>query len=161
MRTFAAIAGMLAACGAAKPGGSEPTPKPDGGADTVEPALPTKLLHVALEYVVLDPDLEPPTSRVSLILTDETGAARREIIGEFPGGCSDVSVEAKKESLEPILGLDCWWSGTGVRLRFVKRRGFLNVLRAAVDEDSEEVSFEPLKRIELPSGTPIKTDYDS
>jgi hypothetical protein len=156
MRTLISIAALLAACGASKAGGAGP-----GEPDRVKPAPPpTRLLHLALEYVVLDPDEEPPTSRVSLIVTDETGSARREIIGEFTGGCSDVSLRARGEKLAPIMGLDCWWAGAGVKLRVVERRGVLNVMRAEVDEGSDDVSFEPLKSIELPPGTAVKTDYD-
>lgn len=174
MRHAAAItAALLAACGSgsgAKSGDTTTLSGPNHSGKTGEgdktdtppdARAASKLLHLALEYVVLDPDAEPPTSRVSLILTDETGAARREIIGEYQGGCSDVSLQARGEALSPIMGLDCWWAGAGVRLRFVKRRGTLNVLRARVTEESDEASFEPVKSIEIPAGTAVRTDYDN
>lgn len=145
---FAVVFG--AACGAGTPATEVEAPRPS-----------TKVVHVALEYVVLDPAAEPPTSRVSLILTDETGAARREIIDEVPGGCSDVSPRARTEPLSPILGLDCWHAGAGVKLRFVHRNGVINVLRAEVDQATGgESGFDALRSIPIPTGTAVKTDYD-
>ena len=99
--------------------------------------------EVARRYMVLHPDVE--VEMIFITLNYETWVRT-----QFAGG----------EKLAPIMGLDCWWAGAGVRLRFVKRRGVLNVLRAEVSEGSDLVEFEPVKSIELPAGTAVKTDYD-
>ena len=155
-----ALAGLalVAACGgksSPKEGGGES--KEDAGPK--EPPPLRKVLHIGLEYVVLDPDVDPPTSRVSLIFTDETGASRREVIGQYPGGCSDVSPAARAEAIKPILGLDCWAADSGVHLRFVYRRSKLYVVIAKVERPDQEPSYQPLKTIDIPVGTPVATDY--
>ena len=143
-----ALAGLLAAaCGPGKPPAEADPPR-------------AKVLHVAVESVPIDPDAEPPVSEVFLILTDETGAARREEVGQVTGSCADVSATARAEPMAPILALDCWHAGAGVRLRFVARGGAINVLRAEVDESGGEPSYDAVGHIAIPEGAAIKTDHD-
>lgn len=129
----------------------------DAGVPDAAPP-PRRVLQIELEYVNLSEN--PPTTRVALILTDETGSARREVIGEFDGGCSDVTLAVRSEAMKPLLGLDCWTGESGTLIRFVHRRNNFHVIVARVTRGEGDPAFEPLKTIKLPEGTPIQTKYD-
>ncbi len=131
----------------------------DADAGAVVPPQIRRVLHVGLEYFDL-PDSDPTTSRVSLIFTDETGATRREPVGDFAGGCSDVTLAARSEEMKPLLGLDCWAGDGGVQLRFAHRKNSLYVVSARVVRDGAAPAYQPLKTVALPQGVPVITSND-
>jgi len=151
----AALAIALSACGGDKKKADEPKDDPDKPAP-YEP--PRRVIHLALEYVTIDPDADPVQSRVSLVVTDENGASRRELVGDFDGGCSDVSAQNLNAPMTPILSLDCWSGDIGTALRFVHRPPELVVLRAEVVEGTTEPAFDIHKNVQLPPGVPVTTD---
>jgi len=159
--TALALATLLISCGGKsnpKNGDGDGSASADAGPTSPPPLR--RVLHLSLEHVTIDVNAEKPTARVSLILTDETGSTNREEIGEFPGGCSNVSAAARTESMKPILGLDCWTGEAGVQLRFAHRKNKLYVVVAEVTRETTEPAYQPLKTIDLPQGTPVTTDFD-
>lgn len=154
----AAVLATSVGCG----GKSKPKDGPKAEAPEAGPKEPPpvrKVTHIGLEYVSNESDPEKPSSRVSLIFTNETGARLREEIGMYDGGCSDVSRAARAEAMKPILGLDCWSGDSGVMLRFAHRKHKLYVVIAEVNRESPEPSYRPLRTIDLPLA-PVVTDYD-
>jgi hypothetical protein len=141
------ILAVAGACG----GGSGPAPAPPVASP------PPRTVHLALEASDAGDEGAPDLMQITLILTDETGATRREPIARLPGPCHDATGAAKGETLAPILALDC---GEGTKLRLVVRGSQLIIVGGRPDEVAGGISFEPRQTIELPGGAAIRTDYD-
>jgi hypothetical protein len=156
-----ATAAAAAGCGTRNVLGT-PAGEGGGGGEAAAPGAPSaarRLAHVSID--LLPVDRPPRRTRVHVVVTDETGAARPREVGVFDGECADVSVIARTERLRPLLGADCGAGGTRVLLRLVARDSSLILLRAVVTGDpSEEPEFDQLARIDLPSGTRVLTDLD-
>lgn len=152
---------LFAACGTRSVSGSAHEPSEKKAGPPPPPPAPARVIHLELEVADADVGAEPPRTRVSLVLTDQNGAAHREEIGEFTGSCSDATPGARGEPMSPVLALDCGVPGEGVKLRFVKRRNQLVVLRAPNDEPFDPLDYEPIKTLELPPGVAVTTDYGS
>jgi hypothetical protein len=157
LRMSAFFAAALALCGCDRKrsvGGEDttPTPPPDAAPEG-RPAL--------TEVTVLSWDLipgggEPPTTRVVLQRTFETGAREPYELGTFDGACT-----VWKPAPDPndpyaeraVTGIDCWHAGAGDRLRLVRQMGGeLIVVRAQLDEMVDEISYEEYDRVKIRPG---------
>ncbi len=158
------VLGMLAACGGKRTVGegqdrttavSKPAPEPKA------PAM-AAVLHITLEFDISKKS--PPTTNVTLVETNETGANERHNLGEFDGECKDVTPQVRTTDPEVFLGFHCqpYEQQRGVLVHILKRRGRLVLLRAWLG--TSKPTFDEFDQIgELPptpSGVPLRSDYD-
>ena len=102
-----------------------------------------------------DPGSDAVRTRVSLTLTDETGATTVEPMGEFPGRCSE-SGTGPGSGADAILSLSCRDGDRGTELRLRRHGDALILLRAPVDPDFPELSFEEAGRVAIPTGAGVR-----
>ncbi len=163
MALFVAL-GMLAACGGTRTLGKGETREGTEAPTTQEPSAPAvvAVLHIALEFDVSTES--PPTTKIALVETNETGANKRHNIGEFDGSCKDVTPEVRSSDPEVFLGFHCQPYGDqrGVLVHILQRRGRLVLLRAWLG--STKPTFDEFDQIgELPPtpmGVPLRSDHD-
>lgn len=132
-------------------GGKSPAPK-ESGDDTSQNALARKISVGWGVETLSDDDEIPPRQRVTVSLTDETGAAESIEVGEFVGGCAPSQVDAPENA---ITALRCWYAGAGTVLQVFRQGGELVIVRAEIDEGGEEPSFEEYKRLPVAVGAVV------
>lgn len=167
---------LLAACGGPA-GASDESSLPARGASSgaaevpaepgdehAAPIAPTRIAHLALELEdlmnVRDPGAEQ--TRVALVVTDETGSARRHVLGVFDGVCTEADVGVAEAGLarSALVGADCPHRARGSRIRVVRDGGEIVGMRAWVDEseDPDEFpSYDEIQRVELREGAELVT----
>lgn len=152
------------ACGGSRSVGKD-SKKPTGEEPKTE--LPptesaTALLHIALEMDVLK--TEPPTTRVTIVETNETGANTRHDQGVFDGECRDATVDVRSTEPEVFLAFHCqpFEEQRGVLVHILHRQGRLVLLRAWLG--SSKPTFDEFDQIgelpPFPGGVPLRTDFD-
>lgn len=102
-----------------------------------------------------DPGSGALRTRVSLTLTDETGAATVEPIGDFAGRCSE-SGSGPGSRGDALLALSCRDGDSGTELRLRRHVDALIVLRAPIGPDFTELSFEEAGRVAIPTGASVR-----
>ena len=100
-----------------------------------------------IEWVTTTSESEPPMTEVMISLTDETGAVDHKTVGTFRGACTEGIDD--DDVAQAILGLRCWHAGAGDSLRIVRQGPELIVLRALLEEESDEVSYDIYGRIAI------------
>ncbi len=154
---------LLVACGGSRTvgdgKGGTPAPKSE---ETPPASEVTAVLHITLEFEVSSKT--PPTSKITLVETNETGSNTRHMLGEFDGECKDATTDIRRSDPEVFLGFHCQPFGEqrGVLVHILKRRGQLVMLRAWLG--TSKPNFDDFDQIgELPptpSGVPLVSDYD-
>lgn len=160
-RAFLVLVLVVAACGGRtrrvgeagsnrEPGGDRPTSAPaDAGAI---PPSTIAAAHLSLELAGEDRTV------VRLVVTDETGATQRSDLAELAGPCTDVT-SSEREDGTPILAARCDPdAGRGALLHVVVRGNQAIALRDWTDD--AELAFDEIRRVDLPPGARITTDYD-
>lgn len=133
--------------------GAEPAADADAGSEA--PAV-RAVTHLALEIEAAT-DAQNGESEVRLVVTDETGAARREDLGLYIGTCQDVTRAERAAADEPLFAFRCEGeSARGVLVHVLWRAPELVLLRDWLDDD--ETAFDEIDRIALRPGVPITTD---
>lgn len=129
-----------------------PAPPPDAAPEG-RPAL-TEVTVLSWDF--LPKPGEPPTTRVVLQRTFETGAREPYELGTFEGACTVWTPgpdPADPYAERAVTGIDCWHAGAGTRLRLVRQMsGELIVVRASVDEMAGDISYEEYDRIKIRPG---------
>ena len=137
---------IFAACGSpqAKDSGGDGEPPPD--------------LVIAVDWAleeIADPAGQgDPRTRVSLALTNETGATNVEPMGDYAGRCTEPSATGPGARGDDLLLLSCRHSEGGTELR-VRRYGSALVLLRAPASDGE-LAFEEGGRVAIPTGAQVR-----
>jgi hypothetical protein len=151
----------LIGCGSGK--GKEDTTA-SGDPKTPEPKTDnaTAVLHLSLEMEALD--TEPPTTRIEIVETNETGANERHAIGTFEGECKDATQNVRTTDPDVFLAFHCtpFEGQRGVLVHILHRRSQLVLLRAWLG--SSKPTFDEFDQIgelpPFPTGVPLRTDFD-
>ena len=141
---------LLAACGSRQgKGGSNGS----GEGDNAPPALEQVIaVDWALEEITMLSGAVK--TKVSLSLTDETGATDVEYMSEFAGRCSEPASGPGAVG-EDLLHLSCRDETSGTELR-VRRYGTSLVLLRAPTGGPGELSFEEAGRVAVPPGATVR-----
>lgn len=132
------LALFLVACGASTAATAPTTPSEE------EPG-PELALALQLVEAAPDPEVDMPRSEVRVVLIDPSGERREESVGVFSGICQPASLS------NALVGVSCWWAGSGDRIRARKEGDAVVVTRAQLDEMVEgELPEERLTTVTLP-----------
>lgn len=134
----ALVALLIGACGASTATTTPTTPSEE------EPG-PELALALQLVEAAPDPDVDMPRSEVRVVLIDPSGERREESVGVFSGICQPAALS------NALVGVSCWWAGSGDRIRARKEGDTVVVTRAQLDEMVEgELPEERLTVVTLP-----------
>ncbi len=129
---------LVGACGASTTTTTPTTPSEE------EPG-PELALALQLVEAAPDPEVDMPRSEVRLVLIDPSGERREESVGVFSGICQPAALS------NALVGVSCWWAGSGDRIRARKEGDTVVVTRAQLDEMVEgELPEERLTTVTLP-----------
>ena len=146
---IAALA-LVAACGPRQSDRSENKSQPSSSLSSGQ--------TIAVEWSlaeISDPDgVNQPKTRVSITVTDQTGSARVEPMGEFLGRCGEVAGPGARG--DAVLALSCRHQNGGIELRVRRYGAALVLLRAPTGPGYGELSFEEAGRIEIPPGATVR-----
>lgn len=146
---LAAACLAVAGCGGGKKDTSKPkkndTKSVDAGLVAVK-ATAVGWVFEAQEHT------EPAKTKVLLSKSDETGATDHTDVGTFVGSCQNVAAEGD----DVVVAAQCKAGDKGVKLHVVHRRDELIVLRAYLEEEGDELSFDVIKRVKVPIGAVVK-----
>jgi hypothetical protein len=155
----------LIGCGGSRTVGEE-SKKPTNNNEAPRELSPTEsataLLHIALEMEALP--TEPPTTRVTIVETNETGANTRHDQGVFEGECRDATEDVRSTEPEVFLAFHCqpFEGQRGVLVHILHRQSRLILLRAWLG--SSKPTFDEFDQIgelpPFPGGVPLRTDFD-
>ncbi len=153
---------LLVGCGCGGSGkGSVDTsgdPKPEPKEDNEV----TAVLHLSLEMQALG--TTPPTARVEIVETNETGANKRHDVGTFEGECKDATQNVRTTDPDVFLAFHCTPSEgqRGVLVHVMLRKFRLVLLRAWLG--SSKPTFDEFDQIgelpPFPTDVPLRTDFD-
>lgn len=124
----------------------------DGQTTATEPVI---AVGWALEETAGRSSQSAVTTRVSLSLTDETGATEVEYMGEFTGRCHEPSTGSGAQG-QVILVLSCSHPGGGTELRIRRYGAALILLRAPTGQGPAGLSFEEAGRVTIPNGASVR-----
>lgn len=150
------------ACGSRSVGSEEPSESGGTVQEQYQQPVVASVLVVSMEFE--QQASEPPTTQVSLIETNETGASTRHNLGVFDGECKDVTTDVRRSEPKVLLAFHCkpFENQRGVLVHIVARRSQLILLRAWLG--STKPTFDEFDQIgelpPFPTGVPIKTEYD-
>jgi hypothetical protein len=132
------VALLVGACGASTAATAPTTPSEE------EPG-PELALALQLVEAAPDPDVDMPRSEVRVVLIDPSGQRSEESVGVFSGICQPAALS------NALVGVSCWWAGSGERIRARKEGDTVVVTRAQLDEAVEgELPEERLTTVTLP-----------
>lgn len=138
------------ACGTRRLAGSSP-PGSWGPAS----GTPAPLQQVVAVSWVLEPLPDSggvPQIRISLALTDETGATNIQSISQISGQCSKVAPVQK----DAVIAVRCTHGDSGAQLEVRRFGAELVILRAPIFPDEAELSFEEYQRFPIPHGAAVR-----
>jgi hypothetical protein len=118
------------------------------------------ITHVAVELIPVTGAKNRVT--IEVVVTDQTGANRRQSVGEYDGPCRDVTTQAKSEPNAPRLGVNCGDERAGTRVRVIAQKNQLVVMRARIDEvtPADDPSYDAYASVRIPLNSRVITDYD-
>ncbi|MCU0674306.1 MAG: hypothetical protein MUE69_16095 [Myxococcota bacterium] len=129
---------LVGACGASTATTTTTTP-------TEEEPGPELALALQLVEAAPDPEVDMPRSEVRVVLIDPSGQRSEESVGVFSGICQPAALS------NALVGVSCWWAGSGDRIRARKEGDTVVVTRAQLDEAVEgELPEERLTTVTLP-----------
>jgi len=132
------VALLVAACGASATATTPTTPSEE------EPG-PELVLALQLVEAAPDPEVDMPRSEVRVVLIDPSGERREESVGVFSGICQPAALS------NALVGVSCWWAGSGDRIRARKEGDTVVVTRTQLDEGLEgDLPEERLTTVTLP-----------
>ncbi len=99
------------------------------------------------------PDADPPKSHVFAVVTDHVGNVTNTAIGDYIGVCAALPVEP-----DDVVTFQCWWAGSGTKLRGRVSQGNLVILREEVDEHTapNPLACIEVTRISIPTGIRVE-----
>ena len=134
---LALVALLVGACGASTTATTPTTPSEEPG--------PELALALQLVEAAPDPEVDMPRSEVRVVLIDPSGERREESVGVFSGICQPAALS------NALVGVSCWWAGSGDQIRARKEGDTVVVTRAQLDEAVEgELPEERLTTVTLP-----------
>lgn len=140
----------LAACGARHNPPAGPGTGSASGTGSAEIVMQT-LVHFAFENEG-GADAPVPKTKIWVVVTDETGAAKSYPLDEIDSACS----EKPGGEMEALGTLACLRDGKGANYIAVGRGTDIILLRQAVDPSDDEPSdYEEMTRIEVPVGSKL------
>ena len=138
-------------CGTRKTQTRAERPAEPGTKPASEPALPPVIKLVQLEWSTepASPRADPPTTKVYLAVTDETGKQTSYPLGVFQGSCANQGPAA---AYRAVTVIQCSWAGTGIQLHAVVGSGEVLVYSMEVLEgiEPDPMARKQVQRVEIP-----------